>query len=188
MKSISKKKKYADVLVEMLRTTPLSKIRIKDLCEYCGTDRQNFYYYFKDKYELIAWVFQLDIFRSVKISGGAINIKQVTALYTIINERSYAYLKLLSDNSQNSLCSYITDQSQTVLRKMFKDMGYDEFNTRVTASIMINGWLGTTISWLRGEIKLSTEDISRMQYNIIPDIIKNNIGNVDFSDSIKNLD
>ena len=71
---------------------------------------------------------------------------------------------------------------------MFKDMGYDEFNTRVTASIMINGWLGTTISWLRGEIKLSTEDISRMQYNIIPDIIKNNIGNVDFSDSIKNLD
>ena len=51
---------FADTLIEMIQTTPLSKIRVAKLCEKCGATPPTFYYYFHDKYELVAWIFLND--------------------------------------------------------------------------------------------------------------------------------
>lgn len=41
----------------MLAKKPLEKIRIIDITEYCGVNRQTFYYHFKDIYDLLEWVY-----------------------------------------------------------------------------------------------------------------------------------
>ena len=51
---------FAEAILEIIKTKELSKIRITELCEYCNTDRQIFYYHFKDKYDLVAWIYQND--------------------------------------------------------------------------------------------------------------------------------
>ena len=48
------KKLFATELERMLTEMPLSKVRVKDLCERCGAQRQAFYYHFQDKYDLVA--------------------------------------------------------------------------------------------------------------------------------------
>ena len=35
-------------------------VRVSDLCERCGVERRVFYYHFKDKYDLVAWMFEQD--------------------------------------------------------------------------------------------------------------------------------
>lgn len=44
---------FAEQLETMLKTMPLDKIRIVDLCQQCGAAPPTFYYHFHDKYELV---------------------------------------------------------------------------------------------------------------------------------------
>lgn len=49
----------------LLEKKPLSKISVKDITEYCNISRNTFYYHFKDKYELINWIFYTDMLENV---------------------------------------------------------------------------------------------------------------------------
>ena len=50
------KKMFADELEAMMAEMPLSKVRVCELCARCGVERCTFYYHFKDKYDLVAWI------------------------------------------------------------------------------------------------------------------------------------
>ena len=45
---------FAEELENMLKDIPLEKVRVAKLCERCGATPPTFYYYFHDKYELVA--------------------------------------------------------------------------------------------------------------------------------------
>ena len=51
------KEKIADALIKLLETKTLDKITIKEIVEICNTSRQTFYYYFKDIYDIVEWIF-----------------------------------------------------------------------------------------------------------------------------------
>ena len=44
-------------LKKLLSTRKLDKITVKDIAEDCGVNRQTFYYYFRDIYDLLEWNF-----------------------------------------------------------------------------------------------------------------------------------
>ena len=46
----------ADQMRELMKRKPLSKIRITEICRAAEIERSTFYYHFKDKYDLIAWI------------------------------------------------------------------------------------------------------------------------------------
>ena len=54
------KELFAAAMEEMLAETPLSKVRVGDLCQRAGAGRQTFYYHFRDKYDVVAWIFERD--------------------------------------------------------------------------------------------------------------------------------
>ena len=47
----------AQSLKRLLSTRKLDKITVKDIAEDCGVNRQTFYYYFRDIYDLLEWNF-----------------------------------------------------------------------------------------------------------------------------------
>lgn len=58
------KETFARALKELLQERPLTKISVKDITEQCELSRNAFYYHFKDKYELINWIFYDDMIRN----------------------------------------------------------------------------------------------------------------------------
>lgn len=54
------KQLFAKTLEEMLLTTPFDKIRVTTLCKNCSAAPQTFYNHFRDKYDLVAWIFEQD--------------------------------------------------------------------------------------------------------------------------------
>lgn len=58
------KETFARAIKELLQEKPLSKISVKDITEQCELSRNAFYYHFKDKYELINWIFYDDMLRN----------------------------------------------------------------------------------------------------------------------------
>ena len=47
-------------LKELLEEQSFEKISVSDICERCGMNRKSFYYHFKDKYDLVNWIFDTE--------------------------------------------------------------------------------------------------------------------------------
>ena len=60
------KKALAQALKELLSKKELSKITIKNITDYCGVNRQTFYYHFKDVYDLIEWIYTSEVIDEIK--------------------------------------------------------------------------------------------------------------------------
>lgn len=50
---------------QLLRTKPIDKISVTTICENSGIDRKTFYRYFKDKYDVIDWIYYHDFFEDM---------------------------------------------------------------------------------------------------------------------------
>lgn len=51
------KQALAASLRDLMREVPFEKINVAHICERCGMNRKSFYYHFKDKYDLVNWIF-----------------------------------------------------------------------------------------------------------------------------------
>lgn len=54
------KRALAAALRELMEEVPFDKIQIAQICERCNMNRKSFYYHFKDKYDLVNWIFDTD--------------------------------------------------------------------------------------------------------------------------------
>lgn len=60
------KRALASSLKELMETEPFSKIGVSDICEACEMNRKSFYYHFKDKYDLVNWIYYTECVTSLK--------------------------------------------------------------------------------------------------------------------------
>jgi len=44
----------ADIMKRLMKSKPIDKIRITEICSQAEIERSTFYYHFKDKYDLVA--------------------------------------------------------------------------------------------------------------------------------------
>lgn len=104
------KEALASALIALLRNQPLSKISIKDITDYCNISRNTFYYHFRDKYELINWIFYNTISENVLNFSDPLNLSRtfVTMCKCLHANRKF-YLACLQYTGQNSLYDYIYD-------------------------------------------------------------------------------
>lgn len=51
------KRALSQALKELIKTRPIEKISVGNICDACGLNRKSFYYHFQDKYELIYWIY-----------------------------------------------------------------------------------------------------------------------------------
>ena len=66
------KQAIMNCLLELLSTKQLDKITVKDICEICEINRNTFYYYFQDIYDVLDAVFQNEAEKSVRdVNEGA---------------------------------------------------------------------------------------------------------------------
>ena len=63
------KKALAGALKELMDTKPFQKISVSDICERCQMNRKSFYYHFKDKYDLMNWIYDTEFIGVAKITS-----------------------------------------------------------------------------------------------------------------------
>ena len=78
--SNSTKSALADAMKKLMVRKSFAKISISDLCEECGLNRKSFYYHFKDKYDLVNWIFDVEYLNHVQIGKNLIGWDSVLHL------------------------------------------------------------------------------------------------------------
>lgn len=102
------KKALAASLKDLMDEMPFEKINVAQICEQCGMNRKSFYYHFKDKYDLVNWIFDTDFLSFAR---------------TLMNEVNYnARMEVLKE-----ICCYFYD-NRKFYRKALRIEGQNSFS------------------------------------------------------------
>lgn len=94
-------------LIGLMETKSLQEIRVKDLCEKSGADRHTFYYHFRDKYELVAWIYASGAEESMGGPEGHMGLEESAAALRLVREHKNFYRKRLSRTIPRTPCGGI---------------------------------------------------------------------------------
>lgn len=170
------KELYAAELEAMMGEMPFSKIRVGELCARCGTGRQTFYYHFRDKYDVVAWIFERD-YRWAETAVGELSAEAVVAaaLERMWEHRNF-YRAAYSDKSQNSISEHIQEFDVRLMSEVAaKHLGVrvDELTEWQVFAIKHHsyGSISCTLEWLRGEIQASPAEFAAWEFSRMPDFM-----------------
>lgn len=160
----------ADKMKKIMATKPLDKIRVTEICREADIERPTFYYHFKDKYDLVAWIFINNAFKTdiLSLESAANAMNQMKRDY-IFYKRAY------EDSSQNPLLKYMleyfVDRYSAAARSI---LNTNTLDTQILYSIKLYcyGCVGMTREWLMNDNITPAEIIVEMMFNSMPENIR----------------
>lgn len=168
------KRMFADELESMMARVPLSKVRVADLCSRCGVERRVFYYHFKDKYDLVAWMYEQDQLAADE-SARPYSEAHYEATQRRLWERRGFYRRAFEEDSQNSIYRYLLQYSieanEAALRHhlgvstLSRDLAFQ-------ARHFAYGNVGCTVDWLRGELEATPRQLAALMFSCLPDALR----------------
>ncbi len=144
------KKLLADALRNMMETTPFDQITVTRLCEACGINRKSFYYHFKDKYDVINWIFDSEIEQNITDDPSVPGRANFVCFCNYFYQNRAFYRKALEITGQNSFTLHFRDtlfqRFQTTFSTITRNENITDFqiNFFTDATVMaFHRWLSS---------------------------------------------
>ena len=161
-------------LKDLIRTRPFEKISVSDICEICEVSRKTFYYHFKDKYDLVEWIFNSEFISVLKKSETEYQWLFAQALFDYFYHEREFYKAVLKFEGQNSFREYFRNFMFQFLepfvrpdRENVADVaGQEEVDAKKLETFYINfvsdAILGAIVRWINGEVALESDQFVTM--------------------------
>lgn len=152
------KESIAASLKTLCRGSNVDKISVSDIVKHAGINRQTFYYHFKDKQDLICWIFTHDI---SLLNDATQNNTRIDDLVDYMYAERIFYVSALSSNTQNSLNDHIYDivsrffNSEISLRLHGRTL--DAENRALCCRFFSHALVGNIVSWAKAGMKITPE-------------------------------
>lgn len=110
------KRALAGAMKTLMASRPFQKINVGDVCELCQMNRKSFYYHFRDKYDLVNWIFQMEFIAVMQEKKPDSYWEMVEQLCAYFYENRAFYRNALSVEGQNSFREYFQEVLAPVLQ------------------------------------------------------------------------
>ncbi len=148
------KKMIYHTFIDLLSTKPFDKITVRDIVEACDINRNTFYYYYSDIYDLLEEIFTKKINEMLeahkegkswvtafmKVAYEAYDNKKM--IHNICSSRSYEYL----ESYMYRACNQIMVE---VVKRLAEDMNVPEEDIEFIASFYEYGFVGVLSEWFK---------------------------------------
>lgn len=173
--SLITKKAIASSIKELMKKKEVQKISVADIVENCGINRQTFYYHFKDKYDLVNWIYYNEVVSAITQNRTYENWSQaVLDVLNIMRKEQYFYINALSVTGQNAFQDYFFEATKGILAEMLETIAQEENIEEADIDFMAEfytyGLVGVTVQWARRGMKQSPEEIVQRLTHLIEDI------------------
>lgn len=173
--AINVKKLLADALIELSDEKPLSKITVCDIVTRAGTGRQTFYNHFKDKNDLIYWIFckTLGGERTIMNTSGC--FAYLSHLYSEAQHNRNFFRQACAMDGQNSLSEAIYNQTYTYYKNyIINNYGKSTIDDNLEFSLQYNahGASNMYISWALAGMPGTGEQQAMQALHCMPADIK----------------
>lgn len=160
------KKVIRNSLLELLKTKSLDKVTVREIVETCEINRNTFYYYYSDIYDLLEDIFQEETEKVIREE------KPCTTFYeeylrcaTLILGYKKAIIHIYHSKSRNVLENYIETITKYLVRRFVQEaaQGYTmtEENLEYICDFYSYSIIGTTLHWIDEGMPPYREDLIR---------------------------
>ena len=160
--SVLTKKVIAYGFKAVMEKKSFEKITITDITDYCGLNRQTFYYHFQDKYDLLNWILYNEII--VPFTEGLTidnwNDKLLDILYAIRDNAKFysnAFNTAHGDEFRQFLFNAVTDVMSDVIDHFTDGYAINDDDKQFIAEFLSYGVSGSVTKWVRTGMKHSPE-------------------------------
>ena len=126
------KQALASSLKSLMHEMPFQKISISHICDRCNMNRQSFYYHFRDKYELLNWIFDMDFLELLQKENGGDRPEGIVVLCNI-----------LSVQGQNSLADHVREIALPLMKDKLAGALPDD-----DPAFFLDALLGAIFRWI----------------------------------------
>lgn len=142
------KKALAGVMKDLMCRMPFSKISVSDICESCGMNRKSFYYHFKDKYDLINWIFYTEFFEAACSKPFENGWDFMQSICEYFYENHTFYRKAFEITGQNSFRDYFQEMLGPILIQYSAEMFHSENPPKFFITFISDAFIISMIRWL----------------------------------------
>lgn len=160
------KQALAKAMKELLEEQSFDKICVSDICEKCHMNRKSFYYHFRDKFDLVNWIFDIE-FRALNQSGSdpfrqsGNNFddrwKYVETICNYFYENRNFYKKVLKVDGQNSFSAHFREFIRPMLHLRIVELLGNEDVPPMVCDFVVDGILCSIERWLLEKECISVE-------------------------------
>ena len=143
---------------KLMEKKPFSKISVGDICEDCGMNRKSFYYHFRDKYDLVNWIFYVDFIERMDWSSCRNEWDMLEALCSHFYRERLFYQNALQVEGQNSFREYFCGMLRPVLMLLTQNLVEEGRKKEFYIAFLCEGVLGELVYWLREGSKITPEE------------------------------
>lgn len=165
---------FATALEDLLRTTPMERIRVTHLAKLAGATPQAFYYHFRDKYDLAAWVYLQDYATVVADESQSFSPQQIDRMLAQFEKRKTFYRRAFTDKSQNAIEGYINQHSCSMAQTAVERLQDGPLTAQQEMAIRYHqyGVMGLFKDWIFERLDMSRSQLAEFQYQQTPDFLK----------------
>ena len=155
------KNALANSMKSLMKEKPFDKISVIDICSGCGMNRKSFYYHFKDKYDLVNWIFYMDFITYV----GQAQYREGWDLLIIVAKMFYRdqdfYRAAFRIEGQNSFRDYFCESMVPIVPYFIDDPDSDNEDRETMVSAFCDAYLAIMERWLINGCPVGPEEYIR---------------------------
>lgn len=158
------KRALALSIKKLMETIPLAKISIQEIVDECSINRQTFYYHFKDKFDLVNWIYYTE---NIENLADCKNYAHWTdgmykTLVYFMNNKLF-YINALNTPGQNAFDEYLFQKTYDLIMGVVIDISSEIKVSDIDKNFIVDfytyAFVGMTIQWIKNSMKESPEAI-----------------------------
>lgn len=162
----------AESLIELLETKSLEKITIQNIADNCCLTRTTFYRYFKDKYELMNWIYYHEIQSFLDEHPDIFSWKDLLNVVAhFIKNNSVFFKNIIDYKGQNSFEDFLFSYGSTYcINHILNFTNEKELSSEdsISITIYIGGTMKAFFEWIKRDCDTDSEIIAKIMSECMP--------------------
>ena len=125
------------------------KISVGDICKQCSMSRKSFYYHFKDKYELINWIFDTEFIAVVQKKSYEAGWDFLADLCEYLYANRKFYHSALQIQGQNAFSEHFREMVRPAVSERLRQIRPDIQMNQFQVDFLTDGSVFSIIRWIQ---------------------------------------
>ena len=144
------KNALAASMKKLMARRPFEKISVSDICNDCGINRKSFYYHFRDKYDLVNWIFDVGFISGLDLGSYSTGWELLADMCEYFYRERTFYKAALKIEGQNSFRDYLIETLTPITVFFMQDLLPHNEDDGFYITFMTDSLLNALVRWLSG--------------------------------------
>lgn len=143
----------------MMEEKPFEKISISDICERCDMNRKSFYYHFKDKYDLVNYIFDTECMTIANVESYEDRIDLLLELCRYFYANHKFYRSALQVRGQNSFREHFHEFVSAMVMVRLRSVLEEGEIPEMCINFCADGFTCAIVRWMMEKVPVPPEEV-----------------------------